>query len=373
LDLALAVALLAAVPVADAKPATVKVMTRNVYLGADLTPGVTATNLQQLVNAAGVILNEVDQNTFKIRAKGLAAEIRANNPDLVGLQEAALWRTQPCDKGPIPPTATTVRHDFVQELLAELNKGGKRYRLVIEKPEFDFEVWANTDANDATAGPNCPMGSEINGRLTMRDAILARVGSVKTSGARSGTFDILLRVKPAGVNVDVTRGWTRVDATVAGKKFRFVNSHLEAFDSQPSNSTNKETTVANGQVRGAQGKELVASGGPVTGKLPVILLGDFNSDVKTEVKPGDGTAYRALLAAKFVERTAAKPFACCLNVSDLHVSAGGKASDFDHTVDHVMTNNKKIKLVSSTVTGRKPVNGYWNSDHAGVFSALRFP
>jgi hypothetical protein len=24
------------------------------------------------------------------------------------------------------------------------------------------------------------------------------------------------------------------------------------------------------------------------------------------------------------------------------------------------------------VTGRQPVNGFWDSDHAGLFSALRF-
>ena len=36
-----------------------------------------------------------------------------------------------------------------------------------------------------------------------------------------------------------------------------------------------------------------------------------------------------------------------------------------------MTNApKKVKLVSSSVTGRQPVNGFWDSDHAGLFSAL---
>ena len=31
-----------------------------------------------------------------------------------------------------------------------------------------------------------------------------------------------------------------------------------------------------------------------------------------------------------------------------------------------------MTLQSSTVTGLLPVNGFWNSDHAGVISALRF-
>jgi endonuclease/exonuclease/phosphatase family metal-dependent hydrolase len=366
-------ATLGSAAVAEARPATVKVMTRNIYLGADLTPGVQATGFQELVNAAGKIYNDVDTNNFGIRAKGLAAEILKTSPDLVGLQEAALWRTQPCKNFPLPPSAGTVRYDFIQLLLNQLNKGKKRYRLVIAKPEFDFEVWANTDGNEATAGPECPYGSEINGRLTMRDAILAKRGAVKTSGAKSGTFDTLLQVRPAGVGVDVTRGWTQVDALVGGKKFRFVNSHLEAFDSGAANHTNKGTDVGNGQIREAQAKQLVAAGGPATGKLPVILLGDMNSDTTTEVKPGDGLAYRALLAGGFVRRAAAKPFTCCLNTGILTVAGGGKVSDFDHTVDHVMTDVKKVKLLSSIVTGRKPVNGFWDSDHAGVFSALSLP
>jgi endonuclease/exonuclease/phosphatase family metal-dependent hydrolase len=366
-------ALLILSAVAEAKPATVNVMSRNVYLGADLTPGVQATSLQALVTGAGTIFNEVDTNDFRVRARGLAAEILKQQPDLVGLQEAALWRTQPCDKNPLPPSATTVRYDFLQLLLAQLNKGTKRYSLVIAKPEFDFEVWANTDGNESTAGPNCPMGSEINGRLTMRDAILAKRGSVKTSGAKSGTFGTLLQVRPAGVSIDVTRGWTSVDATVAGHKFHFVNTHFEAFDSAPTgNHTNTGTDVGNGAVREAQAKELVASDGPATSKLPVILLGDLNSDTKTEVKPGDGLAYRAMLNAHFVERATAKPRACCLNQSLLTVAGGGLAKDFDHNVDHVMTNSaKKVTLLSSTVTGLKPLNGFWDSDHAGLFSALQ--
>src|SRR4051794_19758227 len=318
---------------ADAKPkpkaSPVKVMTRNLYLGADLTPGVQASDLQGLVDAAGVILNQVDQNDFATRAKGLAAEIKAKKPDLVGLQEAALWRTAACTENPIPPKATTVRYDYVALLLRELNKGGKHYRVVISQPEFDFEVYANTDGNQSTSGPGCPLGSEINGRLTMRDAILARVGGnaktkVRTAKAKAGHFATLLRVKPAGVTVDVTRGWTAVDASVGkSRTFRFVNTHLEAFDNQQSNHTSKETDVGNGQIREAQAKELFASGGPATGKLPVILLGDLNSDTKTEVKPGDGLAYAALTGAGFVERATSNPLGCCLNANVLTAGGGG--------------------------------------------------
>jgi endonuclease/exonuclease/phosphatase family metal-dependent hydrolase len=371
--LATALALIAVPVVAEAKPKPVNVMTRNVYLGADLTAGVQATSLQELVNAAGGILNQVDQNDFRIRARGLAAEIRRESPDLVGLQEVALWRTGPCTESPLPPKATTVRYDYLALLLKELNRGKRRYRTVISQPEFDFEIQANTDGNESTAAPGCPLGSEINGRLTMRDVILARRGNVKTSSARRASFDTLLQVRPAGVPVNVTRGWTRVDAKVGkSAKFRFVNTHLEAFDNSAANHTNNGPDVGNGEVREAQAKELFARGGPAAARLPVILLGDLNSDQKTEVKPGDALAYKALLGAGFAERSTSKPLSCCLDASILTENGGGSRANFDHQVDHVMTDApRRIKLVRSKVTGLSPVNGFWNADHAGLLSRLR--
>jgi endonuclease/exonuclease/phosphatase family metal-dependent hydrolase len=359
---------------AKAKPKkpNVRVMTRNLFLGADLGPGTRASSLQELVTAAGVILKQVDDNNFPTRAKGLAAEINAQQPDLVGLQEVALWRTEPCTESPLPPHATTVRYDFLKSLLDQLNKGKRRYTTVIAQPEFDFEVWANTDGNESTSGPGCPLGSEINGRLTMRDVILRRVGKPMTvTNVKAEHFKNLLQVKPGGVAVNVTRGWTRADVKLKGvPKFRFVNTHLEAFDNQPTNHVNNNTDVGNGQIRELQAKELFAAGGPAASKR-TILVGDLNSDVKTEVKPGDGLAYRALLAGGFKERSTSKPLGCCLQGDLLTVNGGGKLSDFNHQVDHVMTNlPAKVKLLTSAVTGRKPVNGFWDSDHAGLFSGL---
>jgi hypothetical protein len=358
-----------------ADPAKVRVMTRNVYLGADLGPGVRAQNLQELVNAAGTVINEVDANKFGVRSKGLAAEILGKKPHLVGLQEVALWRTAPCTNNPIPPSAKNVRYDFLKILLTQLNKGGQKYRRVVVQPEFDFEIQANTDGNEETSAPGCPLGSEMNVRLTMRDVILARTG-VQTAKSAGANFDTLLQVRPSGFPVDVERGWTRTNAKVPGAKpFRFVNTHLEAFDSAATgNHTNKGTDVSRGKVRRAQARELFAPKGPATAPIPVILLGDLNSDKATEVQQGDALAYKALLANGFKERSTSKPLSCCLETSLLTLAGGGKASDFDHKVDHIMTDSPaKVSLLGSSVTGRKPVNGFWNSDHAGVFSTLGMP
>ncbi len=361
------------------KPERVRVMSRNLYLGADLSPGTSATNFQDLVDAAGQILNQVDVNDFPTRAKGLAQEIINRNPDLVGLQEAALWRDAPCSDNPVPPSATHVHPggNFLRLLMNQLNSGHKRYRLVIAKPEFDFQTWANTDGDEMTGSP---LGCDIEGRLTMRDAILTRVGRVKTTDAKSGTFDTLLQVTPGGYPLNVTRGWTSVNAKVNGTSklsdtrwFRFVNTHLEAFDSQSSNHTNKGTDVGNGEVRQAQANDLISKGGPATSRLPVILVGDLNSDTRTPIIPGDELADQDLLGAGFKERSTYNPLGCCLDTAVLTVGSGGNASQFDHKVDHVMTNDPRhIKLVDSLTTGRRPHNGFWDSDHAGLFSNLRF-
>jgi endonuclease/exonuclease/phosphatase family metal-dependent hydrolase len=344
------------------------VMTRNLYLGADLAPAIGAPSLEAFVAANGQILREVTANDFPTRAKGLAEEILAQKPDLVGLQEVALWRTAPPSLTPVltgEPTATTVRYDYLKLLLEQLNKGEKRYEVVRSQNEFDFE--APADENQVAGdGPNPAIANaEINGRLTMRDVILSRRDAgVQTANPQSGNFQTLLQVPIVGKPVTIKRGWTATDAKVRGSHwFRFVNTHLEAFD----------PALLVPSIRALQAAELVAPGGPAaSGTLPVVLVGDLNSDDDT-VSPGDQQAYRVLLEAGMVERSTDEPLGCCLNSSLLAEGAGGSVADFDHQVDHVMTGSPSaISLQSSAVTGLLPVNGFWDSDHAGLFSALRF-
>jgi endonuclease/exonuclease/phosphatase family metal-dependent hydrolase len=346
----------------------VRVMSRNLYLGSSLAEGINATSVGSLTEGAGEILREVTANNFPVRARGLAQEILKKRPDLVGLQEAALWRTGPPSlevflNSGAKPTAATVRYDYLKELLAQLNKGKPRYRLAVSNDEFDFEVPA--DENQIPGdGPNGEIpNAEINGRLTMRDAILARIGAgVTFKHPRSGHFGHLLTLSVSGHNITVTRGWVSIDAKVRGSHpFRFVDTHLESFD--PASQVPS--------IRALQAQELVAPGGPATSKLPVILVGDLNSDDNT-VEAGDQQAYRALLAAGMRERSTEKPLGCCLKSNLLAEGAGGSVSDFDHQVDHIMTRDpKQVKLKSSSVTGLHPMNGYWDSDHGGLFSALR--
>jgi Endonuclease/Exonuclease/phosphatase family len=329
------------------------VMTRNLYLGADLTPAIAATTPDALSAANGQILREVVHNDFPTRAKGLAQELLTEKPDLVGLQEVALWRTTP-----LSAAATPVGYDYLPELLAELNSDGERYDVVVVQEEFDLEAPADYNGlpNDGPL-PGFP-NAEMLARLTMRDVILARHGAgVQTWNAQGGNFSTLLEVPILGQPQPIKRGWTETDAKVRGTHpFHFVNTHLEAF--QP-------------LIREAQAKELVAPGGPATSSLPVVLVGDLNSDDDTVAFP-DTLAYEALIAAGMVERSTDNPLSCCLKSSLLGAGDGGSVADFDHQVDHVMTSDPQhVQLEDSEVTGLLPVNGFWNSDHAGLFSSLR--
>jgi endonuclease/exonuclease/phosphatase family metal-dependent hydrolase len=360
---------------AEAKPqrtkaVPVKVMTRNLFLGADLGPALNANTFKEFTAANGDILEEVDRTNFPLRAIGLSQEIQQTKPDLVGLQEVAWWRTNPTPGGPAQGpdgkfTAFDNKYNFLELLLAELDKQGLDYDVVVEKVEFDFEAPADTDNNPDTGLE----GGDIQGRLTMRDVILVNTDSkvkAKAKNPQSGTFADLFTPNVSGIDVPVTRGFTAADVTVkkgkgrklVKKTFRFVNSHFEAFDDETQRPS----------IRAKQAQELLNGPAKGTGKAKtVILLGDFNSDVPG-VQPGDEQAYQTLLDGGFSERSLDQPISCC--VSNLFTAP---ASEFDHQVDHVMTNasKKRVKLVSSQVTGLDQVNGIYSSDHAGVFSKLK--
>lgn len=342
------------------KAPTVTVMSRNLFLGADLGPAVDATSVCGAIDAGGQILNDVDATNFNDRALLLAKEIRTAQPDLVGLQEAALWRFQ-ADADFSGTLSTQVRYDFLAQLLKAL---GGRYRLVAAQNEFDQELPADRDGSDATQDASFPLcGADEDGRLTMRDAILLRKGSgVKVSGARAGQFTTRFAVKLAGaVDINVARGWVSVEGRKGGRRFRFVDTHLESFGDPA--------------IREAQAKELFAPGGPYRTPKQLIAVGDFNSgSAKDHVgtgitKPGDEKAYNALVGFGLTNLGTRQT--CCY--SSVFADMIGTYR-FDHTVDHVFA-KPALKQTRAFVTGGNPAvksaSGLLASDHGGLVSTLK--
>src|SRR6266513_2630937 len=75
-------------------PLTRRVMTRNLYLGANLDAIVKAKSLPEALNAVAAGWAQVQANDFPTRARAIAREIAAAKPDFVGFQELTLYRMQ---------------------------------------------------------------------------------------------------------------------------------------------------------------------------------------------------------------------------------------------------------------------------------------
>jgi Endonuclease/Exonuclease/phosphatase family len=376
---AMAILALALPAVADAKKKgkggpKITVMTRNLFLGADLAPAINASSIPQAIDGAGTIWNEFKSTKFPERAAPLAREIKRSKADLVGLQEVALWKKQvPSDGGapPISPLpgampATQVEQDFLALLKAQLKKVGAKYRVVVVQDEFKGELPVDRDHNDATGtGPLAAFGADFDASLTMRDVILVRKGTkVKLGATDKAHYETRYEPNVGGIVIPVDRGWVSVEAKVRGKshgrkkgkltKFRFINTHLEAFGDP--------------KIREAQAKELIA--GPLDTRKQVILVGDLNSGIERHnepERPGDDLAFRALDAFGMKDNGAVQ--SCCYS------SLFDPNLVFDHTVDHVLT-KPGLRTVKAYVTGddegERTRSGLWPSDHGGVVSRLQF-
>lgn len=333
--------------------ATVTVMTRNVYLGADIDRPVRAARgktagaaLAALGQANDRVRAIVDRTNFGVRSRLLAAEIATARPDLVGLQEVALWRQGPLELGSIGvPNATSVDLDFLELLLAELARAGAAYEVVQVQEEADVEGPAFPDPRRETGRT----GRDV--RLTLRDVILVRADAGMTVRERgSGQYSARLTVDLAGASFEYVRGFVWADVEAAGTRFRFVTTHLESESPE---------------VAAAQAEELLA--GPIAAAPePVIVACDCNSDAD----PPD-PAYGVLTGAGLRDTWTGEPgftFGLSETVDDV-------APTFERRIDLVLARGatpERGEVTGDELADRDPATGLWPSDHAGVVARLRF-
>jgi hypothetical protein len=333
--------------------AALKVMTRNLYLGADLAPIFQAQNAQQVVVAATRIFAMVQATNFPERAKAMAAEIAAADPLLVGLQEVTRWRSQtPADFRP-QPNAEDTEYDFLAILLRELRARDRHYEPVVSVRNSDAEAPRAT-----------PTGHQ-DIRLTDHDVLLARpdlperVFSV--ANPQSANFaDALTIPNPVIGDITIRRGWVAADVTLQGQTARVVNTHLEP--SHPG-------------IQVAQAEELLA--GPMDTPLPVVLIGDLNSAAGGvgSPSPSDPPTYDNLIAAGFTDAWTATR-------GDRAGETWGHDEDLRNPephlsvrIDFILTRGD-IAASTANLVGEKPSDrtpsGLWPSDHAGVWAVLHF-
>ena len=324
-----------------------KVMTRNLYIGSDLTGPVTAPNFSAFLAATAQIYNNIQASDFPARAKVLASEIDAASPQVVALQEVELVRKDtvpPVLDGPATPS-TTVVNDFLALLRAELADRGTPYDVVGSVVNSDIEA---------------PTALGFDARVTDRDVILARAGlpedELRVGSTSSSSFNTQLTLPSAAGPITFLRGWTAANLVVNGRPLKLVNTHLEAFSSA---------------VRAAQAQELLA--GPLnTGTSPAVLAGDMNSPPDD---PNTPNAYDVLTDAGFADawiqaNGSAAGLTCCHAADLLNPSA----SVFNLRIDDVLTRNASAPASQAKVTGTDPDNrtpsGLWPSDHGGMWARI---
>lgn len=329
---------------AEAKLQNATVMTRNIYLGADLTAAIGASTPAELFAAAADGFHNVNQTDFAARAELLAQEIADTSPDLIGLQEVALWRTGAFLD---PAAAETVEFDFLAILESEMAALGLGYTAAVVQENFDVELPATFTSTGV------PVLRDV--RLTMRNVILVGEG-VEYSNPQQGHFDTNA-VYPtiAGELVDL-RGWVSVDATMGKRLFRFVNTHLEPYITP---------------VRNIQAQEMID--GPFATNLKLVAVGDFNT-------PPEGPASEAYailtdpsngnLADAWSAVTDDPGFTCC-QAADL----ANPDSTADQRIDLILTRTSSVKAVAVEVIGdeARTASGLWASDHFGVLAELTIP
>ncbi|MGB0094656.1 MAG: endonuclease/exonuclease/phosphatase family protein [Solirubrobacteraceae bacterium] len=305
-------------------PRRVTVMTRNLYLGANLLPIATAAPGAPFQRAVAGALASVRRTGPTARMKLVAQEIAKARPDLVGLQEVSTWSTSR-----VGGSKVHLIVDYLRVIKAELRRLHAPYRVVAERLSLHLRAPSSTD-------------TEVI--FTDGNAILAR-SDVTVRDAHSGNFQHQLTIPTQGIGkIVVTRSWNALEATVHGAHFHFVNTHLEAYSSA---------------TRLQQAQELVK--GPLKSARQTILVGDLNSSANLPLA-ADRPPFLAIRTAGFVDERTSQPN-CCLN-DDL------RTGKWDHIVDHVMA-RPRAKLVRSYLTGRETTGaGRRPSDHGGVVSVL---
>lgn len=340
-------------------PGGLKVMTRNIYIGGDVDRVLGAEDLTQVPILAAEVFAEMQSTNFPERAQALADEIAMFQPHLIGIQEATTIYFQMEGDAIIGGTvpATEVLYKFLSILMKAIKDRDLDYNVIIKIKNADVEI--------PMVNPEATSGfSDV--RVVDYDVILAR-GDVETSRKTKVHYQYALEIP--GTTIVVPRGFVACDATIEGRTYRFVNTHLEPFSDL---------------LKMAQAQELLMNLAYET--IPVIMVGDFNSRARSP----RGDVYKYILQMDFVDvwnrnllqsyRTYNKKGWTSGHDSDLR----NEKSTLDHRIDLVWVRSniwrdgtQDIGSVLADVVGDHPDDktptGLWPSDHAGVIVHIWIP
>ena len=372
--------LTSALPPAHAAEAPITVMSRNLYLGADV--GVALAKIPNMPAAAQFMWNQVQKTDFSQRKKILADQIRSESPDIIGIQEATIWYC----KAHFWSKKTEV-FNFTSELLAELGgeyaiaeKNGVQannpgysigpipFLTTVHDPKTFQKLFGQNDAD---------CGFQIGDALIIKKSLKQYVNAVGNS-----EYKDVYKVVPT--LMEIYRGYSWADITVQGTNVRFVTTHLESLW-----DANKVPKAAD------QARQLVED--LKSTQSPIVVIGDFNSDPRDprpagapnpgdqptasqKCPPGESicNAYRIMRDAGFTDSgpDASDPSTYSWGMNALLTGPDPKRAQaaatmgnkfgFTDRLDYIFVKNG-IKVLTSKMIGQTPPYG---TDHAGVVTQL---
>jgi len=345
-----------------------RVMQYNLYLGTNFTPIFEAAQSgDQVALLTALVLGygELQQSSFPARAGKIAAQVGKVRPDVMGIEEVALWSvSEPYDPTQPPLVPFAVKYDFLQILLDSLAARGLTYAAPAVDTTSDVAVPVPTDF-DVQGNPT----AFALVRFQDRDAVLVRAG-VRYRDPQHGVYAAAAPVSIAGQDLAIKNGWSSVLVTREGRTVRFAATHLNAEA---------------GVVNYAQGQELVEVLKQVHD--PVVLVGDFNTG------PGVGSdfapTYALFTGARFTDLwPVAHPHDPGLTNGPLDGVGALDASGvlvpyptltFTTRVDLVWLRDRfgRADDVHAAIFGNQQTDrtaaGLWPSDHAAVGMAFDLP
>lgn len=381
-----------------------EVMTRNLYLGADILGLATATDGAAALAAANQAWATVQATRFPERAEAIAREIDQAGPDVLALQEVTTWRLgfpEACLAGaPVPPSASEVAYDFLAILLQALERRGLHYQVAAQVTSMDAELCIGDPGDPATLRDL---------RYTDRDVMLVRQGVrwrdptlppaqplpgfvpapvPPGPGDRNGA----LYAVSLGADVPATafftvggstdpifswRGWTAVEVERGDRWIRVFGTHVEDTLAMP-----PESGLEPWFFQALQDAQLVAIVDAVyldpAATLPTVVLGDFNAYVEP-ANPAPPT-YAFLTGGAFPLDPALDGISPLRDAwTALHPGDWGFTWGFDATLrggalvtrlDLVLATPEVAPLAIARTGVHERIRGMHPSDHAGLTATL---
>jgi endonuclease/exonuclease/phosphatase family metal-dependent hydrolase len=388
------------IPAHAEEPYRIMVMSRNLYLGADV--GVALELIPNFPKAAQFMWDQVKKTNFTARAPKLAREAAQDRPEIIGVQEATIWY---CKKDLFSDKVEVF--NFLDQFIAATKGTGVGYSLATANNVKAFNPGYSIAAipyltkvrdpetfNPIFGQDTASCGFTIGDALLVRDDVKDRIIQVGNT-----EYDATYSIVPTIMTI--YRGYTWADFKVQDSVVRLITTHLESIWD--------ENKIPNSAL---QAQQLVAD--LKDAKMPIVIMGDFNADyrdprpegdpnpgeqpVASETCPTPGgakcNAYSTMIEAGFENASpdAKNPryftwgATALLNGPDKKrlpfAKKFGNQYGFTDRLDYIFTKNT-YATVSSKIIGNvwPDGTGVWDcgkekcfpTDHAGVVATIELP